>query len=147
MIMSNVAFKKLCIELQEKVSGISDDATSDNILSNILSCLKNHSSTVALEPFSSYSIDRFLELKEDDYPVEYSLIQGCEFIAFKRNLLRYNPSDTENIARILSETLESLVVLNLEVGCTNCNHFGLGVYYDETLESFFYECSLSLIHI
>lgn len=127
-------------ELQRTVSAMPESSDPREILSTLLTWLAKNSETVCDEPFLSYGLDRFLGLDIDSYPFDMSSMRGAEFEHFKKVIKRYSSEDAENIARYLRDTLESLIVLEVDRQCPRCESWGMGAYKDCRDERIIFEC-------
>ena len=127
-------------EFQNTISVMDDKSSPREILSVILSWLRKSPETFSTGEFSVYGVNRFLELREENYPVESSPMRGVEFSHFKKIIEKYSHNDIENIARYLRDTLETLVVVAADRQCPRCERWGLGVYKNANDGRMAFEC-------
>lgn len=72
------------IEFQNAIAVMANNSSSREILNAILSWLRRYPEIFSDEPFSAYLFNRFLELKEENCPVDASSMRGIEFEHFKK---------------------------------------------------------------
>jgi hypothetical protein len=136
--------KKLSIsewkEFQIKLIAMPEISTPREILKEILGWFLNNSEIILDSPFSSYGLERYLGLEIDRYPVDISPMRGAEFEHFKKAIKRYSPREADSIARYLRDTLESLVVLEVDNQCARCEHWGRKAYKSVREERIVFEC-------
>lgn len=128
------------MDFQKMVAVMPNDSEPIEVLKSILRWLMDNSEIILSEPFLSYKLGRFLDLQLDCYPVDMSSIRGAEFDHFKKVIKKYNSQDAESIARYLRDTLESLVVLEVDKDCPKCEHWGVGAYKSCHDERIVFEC-------
>lgn len=128
------------IEFQNTIAAMADDSSPREILNTILSWLRRYPEIFSGEPFVAYSFHRFLALKEENYPVETSTMHGKEFEHFKKIIKKYRAKDTESIGMYLRDTLETLVVMEVDEQCSRCGRSGLGVYKSDQDGRIAFEC-------
>jgi hypothetical protein len=116
------------VEFQNAIAAMADNSSSQEILNAILNWLSQYSEVLASEPFATYGFERFLILKDGNYPVEKSSMHGVEFEHFKKIIKKYGAKEVESIARYLRDTLEALVVMEVDRKCPKCENWGMGVY-------------------
>jgi hypothetical protein len=128
------------IEFQKTVAAMGDNSSPREILNTILNWLRRYSEIFSSEPFASYGFYRFLLLKEENCPVKKSSMHGVEFENFKKIIKKYRTKDTESIARYLRDTLEILVVMEVDRQCPRCGCWGMGVYKNSQDGRIAFEC-------
>jgi len=127
-------------EFQKTVAAMADNSSSREILNTILNWLRRYPEIFSGEPFVAYRFDRFLVLKDENCPVETSSMRGVEFEHFKKIINKYRCEDTENIARYLRDTLETLIVMEVERECPRCGGWGMGVHKNSQDGRMAFEC-------
>ncbi|NHZ83301.1 hypothetical protein F2P44_29100 [Massilia sp. CCM 8695] len=133
-------FKGIWSEFQENIRNLDEGASPREILDVILDWLRKYKEYFLRPPFSDYGFNRFITLDAPDYPVEISLMRGEELLFFKKLVFNQQGKDKESIARILRDTFEMLLVLEMDEKCANCGRDGLGVYLNEENAKLVYEC-------
>ncbi|WP_073222821.1 hypothetical protein [Massilia sp. CF038] len=127
-------------EFQNTMAEMDDDSSPREILNVILGWLRKNSEIFSDEPFSIFGINRFLELREENCPVESSPMHGVEFANFRKIIKKYGCDDIENIARYLRDTLETLVVMEADRQCPRCERWGMGIYTNSEDGRMAFEC-------
>lgn len=116
------------VEFQDSIAAMDDNSSARQILNVILSWLRQYPQVFLNHPYSDYAFDRFGSLVEADCPVERSPMHGAEFVAFKRIIANTRVRDAESIARYLRDTLETLVLLEVDRQCPRCQNCIMHVY-------------------
>lgn len=127
-------------DFQNAIASLPDRSLPQEILITILDWLRRNFEICSSEPFASYRLDRFLELNVKNCPTEAPPMEGTEFEHFKKIMKKYTAKDTENIAMYLRDTLESLVVLEVNKQCLKCERWGLGAYKNGRDGRIAFEC-------
>lgn len=127
-------------EFQNAIAAMDDNSSPRAILSVILSWLRKYPETFSTGEFSVYGVNRFLELREENCPVETSPMHGDEFAHFRNIIKKYGQNDIESIARYLRDTLETLVVMEADRQCPRCERWGMGIYKNSNDGRMAFEC-------
>lgn len=132
--------KQVLDELFVPLDSVSITSKPREILTVILNWMRSNAEIFDQKPFSEYRLNYKLKLNEDIYPVDYSPFHGAEFLHVRGYLKKYTYKDIEPIARNLSEMLESLIFLEVDMECSNCQRGRLLVWKNELDGKLFYEC-------
>lgn len=103
------------------VIALGNNPSRREILALILDWTRKNSKLLDTEPFASYGLMNFINLNEGEMPVEHSAFTNDDFRHFKETISKYNPDKTDSIARFIRDTLEELIVIEVDKTCPNCH--------------------------
>lgn len=132
--------KQVLDDLFIQLDNLSIASKPREILTVVLGWMRSNAEIFDQKPFVDYQLNNMSNLNENEYPVEYSILHGSEFIHIRDFLKKYTCRDAKFIASILSEMLESLFFLEVDMECSNCQSGGLLVWKNELDSKIIYEC-------
>ncbi|EDS4738648.1 hypothetical protein B0C58_004700 [Salmonella enterica subsp. enterica serovar Oranienburg] len=127
-------------DFQETVAGVSDDAQPDCIFFLIRDWLLKYNKLLLLDGVKEYLLYRYIDIDISNYPVKYSSLKGDELKTFKKNIALPQRKLSE-IGRIIRDTFERLIILEVDRYCLQCGKCGLGVYEDSNSKKIVLECN------
>lgn len=134
----NYISPKIWKEFQQALNDLKEDAKPSETLAMVLEWMRKYPNIFNKPPFSLYLLSRYLEIDVQEYPIEYSIaaMNNNWLSHTKRISSRYQSKDVEHIARFLSKTLESLLIIEIEdVNCPVCAHGGVNIYANKITPS------------
>ncbi|MDQ8954598.1 hypothetical protein RFH42_16770 [Acinetobacter rudis] len=133
--------KQVLDDLFIQLDNLSITSKPREILTVILGWMRSNAEILEQKPFVDYQLNYMSNLNEDEYPVEYSVLHGSEFIHIRNCLKRYTYKDAKFIASMLSNMLDNLFFLEVDVTCSNCQGGGLLVWKNELGGKLVHECA------
>lgn len=132
--------KQVLDDLFIQLDNLSITSTPREILTVVLGWMRSNAEILDQKPFVDYQLNYMSNLNEDEYPVEYSILHGSEFIHVRDFLKKYTFRDAKFIASLLSEMLDKLFFLEVDIECSICQSGGLLVWKNELDSKIVYEC-------
>ncbi|SUB83917.1 Uncharacterised protein [Pragia fontium] len=132
--------KKAWEEFQRVIASLSNEARPEDVFLLIRDWLIKYDKLLLLDGVKEYSLQKYVELNINYYPIRYSSLKGEELTVFKRNVA-LSHRDLPGIARIIRDTLEQLIIVEADEYCPQCGKYGLGVYQEPHSKQIVLECN------
>jgi hypothetical protein len=128
------------MDLQARIRMLDEGSSSIHLVRALISWLRENSSLLAQEPFSIYQFEKYLALKEEDYPVGVRPLTTPDLNRINVYISKYTTQNTKLLPQYLRSILESYLVLEVDEDCPNCGRSGLCVYASRVDSRLAYEC-------
>lgn len=129
-------------KLQLTVVQLHEKSSSREIFDVLVLWLRENHEHLNAEPFSTYGINAFSLIDESSMPIEFSSFVLSDLIHVKKTILEYLPKDVESIARFLRDTMESLMTVELDKQCPNCQSDGMHVFIGKQSGRLVFQCGI-----
>lgn len=129
-------------KLQMAVMQLHGHSSVRDILGVLVLWLRESHQYLDAEPFSTYGINEFSLVDESSMPIEFSSFVLNDLTHVKKAILTYLPKDVESIARFLRDTLESLITVELDKQCPNCQSDGVRVFIGKQSGRPVFQCGI-----
>lgn len=133
---------KVWHELQSTMTLLSDKSSLRDMLEVILMWIRRNYEYFSVEPFSAYSFDQLSNVKEKLMPVEFSTFRLGDIAHVRKVILGYKANDVEAIARLLRDTIEELVTIEIDEQCPRCESPGMRIFIGKQNGLLAFQCNV-----
>ncbi len=135
----NKHIKKTWGKFQQAVVLLDDKSGPEVVFLLIRNWLLEHDWLLDLDEMKIYHIDKYINIDINSCPVSHSSLKDDELVVFKKNIALPD-RNLSGIARIIRDTLESLIIFEADKSCEQCGKHGLGVYMTPHSNKVVLEC-------
>ncbi|TLK33552.1 hypothetical protein FEM24_35660, partial [Pseudomonas aeruginosa] len=108
-------------DFQSAVRLLSAEASPKEVLDLILNWIKRNRKFFLSGSFAVYGFEEFLGLSGEEMPVNFSNFSSSELENFKKFTFKYQAKDVDYIAQFLRDVIETLITVEVDKKCPNCN--------------------------
>jgi len=129
-------------DFQSAVRLLSAEASPKEVLDLILNWIKRNRKFFLSGSFAVYGFEEFLGLSGEEMPVNFSNFSSSELENFKKFTFKYQAKDVDYIAQFLRDVIETLITVEVDKKCPNCNSEGMHVFIGKYNNLVAYQCNV-----